>query len=257
MKSVLFILIFAIAGMVVAQQDQSLYRKQHLTPHKWSYDGMYGPEHWKELDEEFRTCDGILQSPINIAPDQCPEVHIDLTFHYRPFLVDLVNNGYTLIERVVELKALTFNHTDYTLLQFHFHTPSEHQVDGEGYPMEIHFVHQSSKGKYAVLAVFMEEGDKQNAFLAHFMNALPTHVMEEIRTTEQADVMETMPADPSSFYFYDGSLTTPPCTEGVNWIILKEPVMATSEQIEAIHCIIENDNRPIQDLNDRVVFWSH
>jgi carbonic anhydrase len=225
--------------------------------HEWTYSGLYGPDHWAELEEEYRTCNGILQSPIDIIPVECTPAHIGLAFHYRPFTVDLLFDGHTLIERIVESRALTFNNVNYTLLQFHFHTPSEHHIDGKEFDMEIHFVHQSDKGKYAVLAVLVKKSLIPSKFLSHFMGALPTHINEEIRTSEAVDVMESIPADPKSFFYYDGSLTTPPCTEGVNWIVFKDHVFATEEQIEAIHSIIQNDNRPIQDVNDRLVFYSH
>ena len=248
-----FVLII-ITHLTRAQDDQSLIQSRSHSLHEWSYSGEYGASHWAELDPEYMPCQGIHQSPINIVPDKAQDANLDIEFHYHSFLADLVNNGHTLIERIIEPRALTFNHEDYTLLQFHFHTPSEHHVMGKEYPMEIHFVHQNAAGRYTVVAVLIEEGSNENRFLLHFMNVLPTHVNEEIRSKERADPIETFPAHPEDFYYYDGSFTTPPCTEGVNWIVLREPVQAKREQIEAIHEIIHDDNRPIQELNDRVLF---
>lgn len=194
------------------------------------------------------------QSPINIIPKEAQVADLHIEFHYHPFFADLVNTGHTLIERIVEPKAMTFNDEDYTLLQFHFHTPSEHHVMDKEYPMEIHFVHQNASGKYTVVSVLVKEGGHNNPFLQHFMKSLPTHLNEEIKSTERADPIETFPSNLNSFYYYDGSFTTPPCTEDVNWIVMEQPVEAAKEQIEAIHKIIKNDNRPIQKLNDRPLF---
>lgn len=168
--------------------------------------------------------------------------------------MDLINDGHTLIEKIVEPKALWFNETNYSLLQFHFHTPSEHHVNDKAYPMEIHFVHQSQTGEYAVVAVLVKEGTHSNHFLGHFIKNLPTHVNEEIKSFERADPMETFPKHLHRFYYYSGSFTTPPCTEGINWIILEEPVEATKDQIEIIHKVIKDDNRPIQESNHRMVY---
>ncbi|MFY0653799.1 MAG: carbonic anhydrase family protein [Cyclobacteriaceae bacterium] len=249
----IFLALFNIIHLTKSQNDQSLYDKKH-DHHEWSYSGEYGPDHWMELDPSYSTCGGSEQSPIDIHKVECKEVNKKLEFHYHPFFVDLINNGHTLIEKIVEPKALKFDEKNYSLLQFHFHTPSEHHVDGKEYPMEIHFVHQSLDNTYAVLAVLVKEGKHKNAFLAHFMKTLPTHVNEELKSFEKADPLETFPKHFEKFYYYRGSLTTPPCTEGINWIVLEEPVEATTEQIEAIHKIIKDDNRPIQDSNHRTVY---
>ncbi|MCR9250065.1 MAG: carbonic anhydrase family protein [bacterium] len=225
--------------------------------HDWSYSGEFGPEHWFEIDPEFSSCNGKSQSPINIISSNSEDTNgISLEFHYHPFFVDLINNGHTLIEKIDEEKALTFGGISYSMKQFHFHTPSEHQIDGENFAMEIHFVHQSESGKFAVVAVLIEEGEHNNHFIQHFMKSLPSHVNEELKADEKADPNETFPKHLDKFYYYSGSFTTPPCTEGINWIVLEEPVEATKEQIDAIHEIIKDDNRPIQEVNDRVVFHS-
>ncbi|MFY0608323.1 MAG: carbonic anhydrase family protein [Cyclobacteriaceae bacterium] len=251
-----FSLLFSLAAIACfSQTDQALFDKHHKT-HEWSYGGIYGPDHWAEIDPNFTSCNGELQSPIDIISDKSSEAHFKLEFHYHPFFVDLINNGHTLIEQIVEPKALVFQDKNYSLLQFHFHTPSEHHVNGKAYDMEIHFVHQSNDGEYAVVAVLVEEGSHRNAFLAHFMKTLPTHVNEELKALEKADPLETFPKHFHQFYYYTGSLTTPPCTEGISWIVLEEPVEATYDQIEAIHQIIHDDNRPIQAVNERMVYHS-
>ncbi len=237
----------------IAQTDQAYYDRNH-THHGWSYSGLEGPSHWADIDPGYSACSGEYQSPIDIDTKTSRNSDEKIEFHYHPFYVDLINNGHTLIEKIVEPKALHFKGVDYTLLQFHFHTPSEHHIDGKEFDMEIHFVHQSAEGFYAVVAILIEEGTHTNPFLAHFMNSLPTHVNEEIKTWEQADPAESLPVHPNKFYHYSGSLTTPPCTEGINWIVMEEPVEATEEQIEAIHQIIHDDNRPIQEVNERIVY---
>ena len=253
-----FILLCALTLLIfpsIGQTDQSLFDQNH-THHTWSYWGEYGPDHWAEMDPEYEPCNGSIQSPIDILSQSLQLSKSSIEFHYHPFFVDLINNGHTLIEKIVEPKALTFNGEYYNLLQFHFHTPSEHHVNGNEFPMEIHFVHKGANGRYVVVAVFIKQGTQTNPFLAHFMRSLPTHVNEEIKTFEKADIMETFPQHLNSFYHYTGSLTTPPCTEGITWIIMTDPVIATENQIEAIHAITHDDNRPIQKINNRKVFVS-
>ncbi|WP_162555712.1 carbonic anhydrase [Reichenbachiella versicolor] len=248
------LLLFLSAPFIIlAQEDQGSYNRKQVH-HEWSYSGQYGPDHWTEIDPDYVSCGGTHQSPINIVPAMSIDAEIELEFHYHPFFVDLINNGHTLIERVVEPKALVINGEPYSLLQFHFHTPSEHHVNDGDYPMEIHFVHQNAAGVYAVLGVLVEYGDQPNPFLTHFMKSLPTHINEELKSFEKADPTEVFPKHFEKFFFYEGSLTTPPCTEGIKWIVLEEPVQATFQQIEAIHQIIHDDNRPIQEVNDRVVY---
>ncbi|MGL1888948.1 MAG: carbonic anhydrase family protein [Reichenbachiella sp.] len=253
MKHFTFLILILQSTVAFGQFDQSLYDKNH-EHHSWAYSGQYGPDHWSEIDPDYASCDGKTQSPIDIITKKCQETPIDLDFHYHPFFVDVINNGHTLIEKVVEPKALELNGKSYTLLQFHFHTPSEHHVNGIESPMEIHFVHENAAGHYVVVAVMVEYGKERNPFLSHFMKSLPTHVDEEIRSYEQADPMETFPKDFHNFYTYSGSLTTPPCTEGVTWVVLGQHVVATFDQVEAIHQIIHDDNRPIQAANKRVVY---
>ncbi len=254
MMRLLVVILILISFFAEAQDDQLLYPRKRPKHHEWSYSGLFGPEHWAELEDDYRACAGRMQSPINIVRDNCFTAELDLELHYRPFYVDLINNGHTLIENVVESKALTLNRIDYTLIQFHFHTPSEHHLNDNEYPMEMHFVHQSTHGKYLVMAVLIKDANYENPFLAHFISSLPKEVDQEIRSTEKADIYELLPPEPLSFFYYAGSLTTPPCTEGVDWIVLEDPVSANFDQIEAIHAIIHDDNRPVQALNDRIIF---
>jgi carbonic anhydrase len=247
-----FVIVMQAAAQTGTQKIEN--RIPMMDDLKWSYSGEYGPEHWTELDPAYADCAGISQSPIDIKSSKCSETSLSLEFHYHPFFVDLINNGHTLIDPVKEEKALTFNGEYYSLLQFHFHTPSEHHVDGKEYPMEIHFVHQNQTGRYTVVGVLVDYGEQQNQFLGHFINSLPKHVNEEIVTEEEANPIEGFPTDLQHFYYYSGSFTTPPCTEGINWIVMENPVTATYEQIEAIHQVVHDDNRPIQKINSRIVF---
>ena len=131
MQYAILTIMLLLSVLVKAQTDQSQYKeKEH---HEWSYHGDYGPEHWIELDPEYSPCAGMQQSPIDINSKKSLETQLDIEFHYHPFFVDLINDGHTLIERIIEPKALTLGEVDYTLLQVHFHTPSEHHVDGLEY----------------------------------------------------------------------------------------------------------------------------
>lgn len=248
--SVALLLIFFILPFLSSAQVSS---EKIETPH-WGYNGDKGPEHWSEIDPGYSTCNGSYQSPIDIRSDKCQDRNTNLEFCYHPFYIDLINNGHTLIEKIIEPKAMSFDGVEYTMLQFHFHTPSEHHIDGFAHPMEIHFVHQSEKGEYAVIAVLVDYGKEKSSFLSHFTNSIPHHINEEIKTNEKAEPSEAFPSHTENFFYYEGSLTTPPCTEGIHWIVFEETIEATEEQIESIHRVIKDDNRPIQQIGSRTVF---
>lgn len=248
-KFVLLIILSIVATTLSAQLPSDQLTKSH-----WGYDGHEGPAHWAEIDPGYSTCNGSYQSPINIVSNQCENKNKPLDFCYHPFYVDLINNGHTLIENIIEPKSMSFDGVEYSLLQFHFHTPSEHHVNGEEYPMEIHFVHQSEKGEFAVIAILVNYSHNESPFLSQFMNSIPHHINEEIKTNETALPTDAFPEHTERFFYYEGSLTTPPCTEGIHWIVFEEPIEATMEQIETIHEVIKDDNRPIQQVGSRTVF---
>jgi carbonic anhydrase len=220
------------------------------TPH-WDYEGEEGPDHWGELAEEFDQCrDGKNQSPIDLVAD----IDIDLpelTFDYnQSFNVAEVNTGHAIQENVRPGNFASILDKRYELKQFHFHSPSEHTVDGAHYPMEVHLVHQNEAGDYLVLGLMFAEGEHNE-----LMDQLPSFRAARGEDPDSS-VFEynRLVTGRTEYFFYNGSLTTPPCTEGVRWIVFKQPIIASAEQIQHYHDLLGFDNnRPVQPANARVV----
>lgn len=224
------------------------------SPVHWSYRGHTGPEYWATLSEDFAACgEGREQSPIDLPEDSAIDASTDaaITIDYEPVTANLVNNGHTVQANVSPGSRIIVQGTAYDLRQFHFHLPSEHTEDGEHTAMEVHFVHADAEGDLAVVGVLMEKEGGESAFTDLWRN-LPTEEGDEAAIDEPFDLTEFLPDDRDQ-YQYDGSLTTPPCTEGVRWIVLDDPVSVTPRQVAAYRQIFHTSNRPTQPLNDRLV----
>jgi carbonic anhydrase len=216
----------------------------------WDYSGEAGPENWAKLTPEFGACAGKNQAPVDLTgfveADLAP-----LQLSYTAGASKVVNTGHTVQVIYEPGSHLTLNGRQYDLLQFHFHMPSENQIKGQSYPLEGHLVHADKNGNLAVIALMFKDGER-NAALARFWNALPTAGQTQ-QITPIADVTELLPSS-LDYYRFNGSLTTPPCTEGVRWLVLKQPVVASHEQIEALKKAVgHTNNRPLQPLNARIV----
>ena len=217
----------------------------------WSYSGKTGPEHWAELSPEFAACGiGLNQSPIDIT--RTFETELDaLQFNYDTTSTVIVNNGHTLQINVEPGSWMSIGDEDFQLLQLHFHSPSEHEIDGEKFALEGHLVHQDSSGGLAVVAVLFREGE-WNSDLADFGTAGPTELNQpEPIEFEFADL--ELFRNHEFYYRYNGSLTTPPCTEGVRWHVLKEPGQIAPEQAANFVRLIGEDARGPQPVNARIV----
>ena len=217
----------------------------------WSYSGETGPENWAKLAPEFAACgNGVNQSPIDITNTVAADL-ATLQFDYKIHGTEIVNNGHTLQINVGPDSWLRAGSDNFQLVQLHFHSPSEHQVNGEIFPLEGHFVHQNQSGALAVVAVLFRTGE-WNTDLARFGAAAP----KELHQPEPID-LDTADLDlyrnHESYYRYNGSLTTPPCTEGVQWYVLKNPGHIAPEQAATFVALIGEDARGPQPLNARIV----
>lgn len=233
------VLLFSIVGALGASEDRH-----------WAYEGQVGPENWGNLDEDFETCArGMNQSPIDLAPDleaDLPALDFDYTV---PGVVE-VNTGHAIQEKVNPGNFVTFKDERFELKQFHFHSPSEHTVAGESFPMEVHLVHQDEADNYLVIGLMFQEGDRNE-----IMDMLPSFRKKrgEDPYGDPIDYNDLI-TDRDDYFLYNGSLTTPPCTEGVQWVVIKQPIIASSEQIQHYHDLLGFDNnRPIQPHNSRLV----
>lgn len=221
----------------------------HAGP-RWSYEGATGPGHWGELSPDFKVCGlGRRQTPVDLTSAAKGEAAIAVD--YRPFPLRLVNNGHTIQANVAAGSSIAIDGTRYDLAQFHFHHPSEHRLDGTAFDMEAHLVHKSARGNLAVVGVFMKEGTHNNALGALF-DHLPLNAGGEVLAVEAFDPTVLLPASRTGFR-YMGSLTTPPCTEGLTWTVFDEPIGVSREQIRRFALLFPNNARPVQRKHDRLV----
>lgn len=216
----------------------------------WSYEGATGPATWGSLDTTYAAClEGTKQSPIDLSGAKGADL-ADLAFHYEPATGSVVDNGHTIQVDVTAGDTVTTDAGAYTLAQFHFHGPSEHTVGGKAYPLEVHFVHKNTAGKLAVVGVLVAEGAASPAFDAIVAN-LPTTPNKAKALTAPLDVAAMLPAIQAT-YRYAGSLTTPPCTEGVAWNVMAQPITMSKAQIATLTAAFaEPNNRPTQRLGVR------
>lgn len=235
------------AADAVTEQSAS-----HVAEVHWSYEGVDGPTHWADLDPTFMLCaTGKQQSPIDIVVGVTPHVD-DLKFNYQPSPLDLVNNGHTVQVNYQTGSQLVVRGVSYDLVQFHFHAHSEHRLAGHFAPLEVHLVHRNVTGALAVIGVLIEEG-AQNAALDSVFENLPKQSGAKLHLDQSMfDATELLPEAFESFH-YDGSLTTPPCSEGVNWHVLAAPIAASPEQIAKFTALYANDARPLQALDNRPI----
>lgn len=220
----------------------------------WSYDGEEGPGHWADISELYHMCrDGQNQSPINLVADLHPDLP-KLVFDYHTTPLDEINNGHSIQQNVVpgSFLKLPSRNQQYELKQFHFHSPSEHTIDGVSYAMEVHFVHADENGKLAVVGVMIREGE-ENEVLNQLWVFMPKQAGE--RSQQPIGIEETKLLPPTHEYFYySGSLTTPPCSEGVSWIVLKNSIEASAQQIALFkERVGPATNRPVQPSNARMI----
>ncbi|GGO09474.1 carbonic anhydrase [Saccharibacillus kuerlensis] len=227
----------------------------HAAAPHWSYDEETGPDHWAELEDEFGVCaTGASQSPVNIDHTQIVRSGESKPIepHYGKLSdASVINNGHTIQVNVTGGDHyMTLDGEKYKLLQFHFHHPSEHQVDGKNAEMELHFVHENEKGEKAVVGVLINPGEENSAY-KYLWSHLPEEESEEaVPLDSPIDLNALLPQDLHSVH-YDGSLTTPPCTEHVNWSVLEEPIELSQAQIDLFAKLFPDNHRPIQELGDR------
>lgn len=224
--------------------------EQHRHIH-WSYEGEGAPENWAKIDPKNNVCAvGQRQSPIDIREG----IKVDLEpvkFDYRPSTFRIVDNGHTIQVNVGDSR-ITLTGKTYELVQFHFHRPSEEKVNGRRFDMVAHMVHKADDGALAVVAVLLERG-QENPFIQTLWNNLPLEKNTPVSPPSLAiDPLALLPVA-RDYYTYMGSLTTPPCTEGVLWLVMKQPVQVSTDQISIFSRLYPNNIRPIQPSANRMI----
>jgi carbonic anhydrase len=237
----------AESGHGAAAGTEHKVEKGHFT-----YEGESGPENWGTLDTAWETCaTGEAQSPTNLTGGRGIDL-TDAVFSYQPSAVTAVNNGHTVQVDIADGGSMTLDGKAYTLKQFHFHRPSEHTIEGKASEMELHLVHADADGKLAVVGVMLDLG-AVNTALEPVWAKLPTEADAKEALSAPFDAATLLPAKHAA-YRYQGSLTTPPCSEGVEWSVLQEKATLSEEQAHAFGAIFTGGNaRPVQDLGSRAL----
>jgi carbonic anhydrase len=221
-------------------------------PPHWTYEGAEGPAHWGDESPAFEACKlGKEQSPVDIHAAKAANLPA-LVFSYQPSPLHLINNGHTIQANVPPGSFLTVGGKQFSLVQFHFHHPSENTLNGKGFPLEAHLVHKDADGKLAVVAVLLA-GGKANPFIASLWKYLPAQEGDE-SSPDGVTVDPKRLLPPQRAYFkFPGSLTTPPCSEGVTWLVFKTPVPLSKGEVSAFAAKYPNNARPVQPLNGRTI----
>jgi carbonic anhydrase len=222
----------------------------HLTGH-WSYEGETGPQSWARLSPDFATCgSGTRQSPIDIRGGIKVELE-PVLFNYKPSYFRIIDNGHTIQASVGAGLTMSVMGRRYELQQLHFHRPSEERVDGRTFDMDVHLVHKDLDGHLAVVAVQLEHGPA-HPLIQTLWNNLPLEKNESFAPNITINPVELLPAE-RGYFTYMGSLTTPPCSEGVLWIVMKQPVTLSDEQLAVFTRFYRNNARPIQNSGERII----
>lgn len=217
----------------------------------WNYEGEGGPANWGKLRSDYGLCaTGRRQSPIDIREG----IRVDLEpirFDYRPTQFRIVDNGHTVEVDVGEGSTISVMNRTYQLLQFHFHRPSEERINGKAFDMVIHLVHRDDMGRIAVVAVLLEKG-AENPLIQTLWNNMPLEENQDVTPAVAVDLNALLPEN-RAYYTYMGSLTTPPCTEDVLWMVFKQPMPVSAEQVAIFSRLYRNNARPIQPSNNRLI----
>lgn len=217
----------------------------------WGYAGHGAAPHWGDMQPEFSTCKlGKDQSPIDIPAANKADLPA-LTLDYQASAAEVLNNGHTIQVNLADSGMLKLGPDSYKLLQFHFHTPAEEKVQGRSYPLGGHLVHRNEAGQLAVVGVLFKLG-KANPALNKVFAAMPSKPEAKAALPESFNPADLLPPS-RGYYAYKGSLTTPPCSEGVRWQVLKEPVELSKAQLAQFKKLYPMNARPVQPLNGRTV----
>ncbi|MGH9757720.1 MAG: carbonic anhydrase [Candidatus Acidiferrales bacterium] len=247
--------LFSFVAAFLFANAAHLFAQAHSSVAHWSYSGDDGPEHWGDLNPEYATCKtGMLQSPINIEgakPADLPPIHFD----YQLSPLAIINNGHTVQINYAPGSSVAIGGKQYSVIQFHFHHPSEEEIGGQRYDMGAHIVHDDGQGHLVVIAILFQSGS-ENPLIHVLWDHLPREMGKEVKVKKVVfNLEDLLPAD-RGYFTFAGSLTTPPCSEGVTWYVLKQPVEISPAQIAAFAKLYPDNARPLQPANGREILES-
>jgi carbonic anhydrase len=245
----LLILTLSVVDLLVVSAAQEAH-----TPH-WTYEGKEGPKEWGNLDSSYAACSvGKTQSPIDIKGARQADLPV-LNFSYHAIPLGIIDNGHTIQVNYAPGSTVTVGEKHYTLQQFHFHHPSEEHVNGKDFPLVAHLVHSDAEGHLAVIAVLFELG-KANPLIDTLWKNIPA-VKEKPHDIPSISIQaQDLLPNERSYFTYAGSLTTPPCSEGVSWYVLSSHSTISPQQLAAFAKIYPMNARPIQPTNGREILFS-
>ena len=232
--------------LAISQSAFASHGKTH-----WGYTGQEGPSHWGNLSHDYQICkSGKHQSPIDINGVKPVKLE-NIKFHYKAGAADVVDNGHSIQVNVKPGSYIIADGKRFDLLQFHFHSPSEHRIHGKAADMVVHMVHKAADGQLGVVAVLIDQGAKSRE-IAKIWNHLPKHAGQHYNNTAKINPANLLPAH-KVYYNYTGSLTTPPCSEGVDWMLMQDPITVSAKQLNTFHTVFKHNVRPVQAVNGRVI----
>lgn len=234
---IIFIVITALSGCT--------------SKHHWSYEGLESPEHWSELDREFKTCrQGHDQSPIDLHTDDALPSNQELIFAYLPTHTHIVNNGHTIEFDMEEDNFIAVDNKRFKLKQLHFHADSEHTINGTQFPAEMHLVHEATDGQLAVISLLIEIGN--SPVYDHIFDKIPKPG-EQVKTELH---LEKFIPENKQHYNYIGSLTTPPCSENVLWLVFQQHLFVPKKQLQKFKAYYSHNYRPTQKTHGRQIYFT-
>jgi carbonic anhydrase len=241
-------LLYGAAGLALTIGRPAVFGQGH----EWGYDRIHGPDTWARLDPNFAACaEGKHQSPIDIRGAKTMDLP-PIDFKYQSSPLRVIDNGHTVQMNYAPGSTIRVGGRTYELSQFHFHRPSENYLNGKAFPMELHLVHKNSEGNLAVVAVFLIVGSENPAIKSEWAH-IPHEKDKEVKAEGVTiDANQLLPKA-RGYYTFEGSLTTPPCSEGVAWFVMKEPVTISKAELETFDHLYSHDARPVQQVNDRTV----
>ena len=246
MKKVLLAFSLVLVGCLAWAQETK------PPAHEWTYDGEEGPKRWGDLKPDYATCKlGQRQSPIDIRDAKEASLP-SIQFDYKPSALKIINNGHTVQINYAPGSFITVGDKRYELRQFHFHHPSEEHINGKAYGLVIHLVHADSEGHLAVVAVLLKSGSASPVIQKLWENLPKTEGKEESVSGVEINATALLPQH-LGYYTFEGSLTTPPCSEGVTWFVLKTPLEGSAGQVEAFAKLYPHNARPTQPSNGRTI----
>ena len=223
--------------------------------HHWSYQGSTGPANWAGLESDYKSCGlGKLQSPIDIRDAVARKVDLPaIDFDYKPSPLRIIDNGHTVQVDYAPGSSISVQGKRYELLQFHFHKPSEEKINGKASAMVAHLVHKDRDGNLAVVAVLLETGASSRLIETLWKNVPKQKGKEREVQGVEVNAADLLPANRAVYYTFTGSLTTPPCSEGVTWFVLKSPTPISKDEVARFAQLYPMNARPTQPLNGREI----